>query len=107
MADFLKVVTYIPSGMADTSQWMAAMLAFLVSLLTMYNAAKLRRGVLAVSTYAFGTGMLSLALGFLVIAAPAWSDHETINLVYHLLFIVGFALLGFGSFKIYRMSQIK
>ncbi|MCL5784982.1 MAG: hypothetical protein M1142_06560 [Patescibacteria group bacterium] len=98
--NFTSNVTYL-------SRLLAVAMAFLVSLLTLYNAARLRQGILAVSTYAFGAGMLSLSLGFLALAAPAWADSDTISLTYHLLFILGFALLGFGSFKIYRMSRIK
>lgn len=94
-------------GLPNIAEVVALMLAFLVSLLTLYNAAKLKTGVLAVSTYSFGAGMLALSLGFLTLAAPAWADKEVMSLVYYLLFTLGFALLGFGSYKIYQMSQVK
>lgn len=94
-------------GLPEVTELVALLLSFLVSLLTLYNAARLKTGVLAVSTYAFGAGMLALSLGFLTLAAPAWADKEVMSLGFYFLFTLGFALLGFGSFKIYQMSQIK
>lgn len=95
------------SNLAEISQWLALILAFLVSLLTLYNAARLKSGILAISTYAFGAGMLSLSLGFMFLVFPGWAGEQITITAYHLLFILGFALLGWGSFQIYRMSNIK
>jgi len=81
-------------------------LAFIVSLLTLYNAYKLRSGILAVSTFAFGAGMLCLAAAFFIIILPVWIFSSVAEIVRNVLFFAGFILLGFGSFKIYKMSQI-
>lgn len=94
-------------SLLEILKWLAAILAFLVSLLTLYNAARLRQGVLAVSTMSFGLGMLSLAMGLLLTTSPAWAEPEIISKVYYGLFILGFFLLGFGSLKVYSMSKIK
>ena len=94
-------------SLSEVLQWIAVSLAFLVSLLTLYNAARLRQGILAVSTVSFGLGMLSLSMGFLLAISPSLADPETITAVNYALFILGFFLLGLGSFKIYKMSQIK
>ena len=105
--ELLKHLSYIPLlNRSEFLEWLAAILSFLVSLLTLYNAAKLKTGILAVSTYAFGAGMLSLAVGLLFISTPLWADPETIQLMFRLAFILGFALLGFGSYQIYRMSKV-
>lgn len=87
--------------------WLSVTLAAVVSLLTLYNAAKLKTGVLAISTYAFGGGMLFLSAAFLLLTLPIGADPEMADLVSKLLFFAGFLLLGFGSWKIYKMSQIK
>lgn len=81
-------------------------LAFLGSFLTLYNAVKLKSGVLAVSSYAFGGGMLCLSAAFLLNLMPFGltdSFSETLSLV---LLLLGFGLLCFGSFKIFKMSQV-
>lgn len=105
--ELIKHLSYIPLlNFAELLEWLAAAASFLVSLLTMYNAAKLRSGILAVSTYAFGAGMLSLAVGFLFLSTPGWADPETVQLMFRLSFILGFVLLGFGSYKIYKMAKI-
>lgn len=93
--------------MNDLFIWVAVALASIVSLLTLSNAAKLKTGVLAISTYAFGGGMLSLAASFAVLQLPLGADLQLLLFMSRLLFVVGFLLLGFGSFKIYQMSQIK
>lgn len=90
----------------EIAQWVAATLAFIVSLLTLYNSARLRQGIIAVSTASSGIGMLLLAFGFLLFATQGAMADEMM-VVYHLVFIAGFILLGFGSFKIYLMSKIK
>lgn len=82
-------------------------LAFFVSLLTLSNAARLRTGVLAMSTFAFGTGMLALSAGFFLLTLPNWIAPENTKLAYQVFFVLGFILLGFGSYQIYRMSKIK
>lgn len=92
----------------DTTEvinWVIIALAVTVSLLTLYNAARLRTGVLAISTYAFGGGMLCLSAAFFLLSVPALADAVTVGLAYRVLFIAGFVLLGFGSFKIYLMSR--
>lgn len=94
-------------SLPDVSGWIAAILAFLVSSLTLYNATRLKKGLLAVATYAFGAGMLSLSLGFLVVKASTGADQELVSLIYYLLFTLGFALLGFGSYQIYLTSKAK
>ncbi|MFH0937308.1 MAG: hypothetical protein V1808_03360 [Candidatus Daviesbacteria bacterium] len=86
-------------------RWAIAGLAAIVALLTLYNAAKIGSGILAVSTYAFGAGMLCLSTAFLILALPDGGTTELGQIVYHLLFVVGFILLGFGSYKIYKMSK--
>lgn len=87
--------------------WAGITLALIVSLLTLFNAAKLKTGVLAMSTYAFGGGMLLLSAAFLLIFLPLTVNPETAGFVSSTFFTIGFLLLGFGSFKIYQMSQIK
>ncbi len=94
-------------GTAEIIAWIATVLALIVSLLTMFNAAKLKTGILAISTYAFGGGMLFLAGSFLLTALPLTVEPDLAELVSRILFLVGFVLLGFGSYKIYTMSQIK
>lgn len=84
-----------------------SMLVFLVSLLTLYSAAILRKGILAVSMLSFGVGMLLISIGFLLRAVPDWNSLEQTVLIYDLAFITGFLLLGFGSYKIFTMSRIK
>lgn len=81
-------------------------IAFIASLLTLYNAAKLRTGILAISTYAFGAGMLCLSTGFALTTLPITSDPVTLLTVSRVLFFAGFVLLGLGSYKIYQMSKI-
>ncbi len=94
--------------MLEYSQWAAAVLALLVSVLTLYNAAKLRSGIIAVATYASGTGMVLVAAGFfLQLNGGLISDRELAELVYNLALIAGFCLMGVGSFKIFQMSRIK
>ncbi len=81
-------------------------LAFLASFLTLYNAVNLKSGVLAMSCYALGGGMLCLSAAFLLSIMPVGlsdSLNESISLV---LLILGFGLLCFGSYKIFKMSQI-
>lgn len=96
-----EVVTKI-----EVFRWIVALLSFLVSLLTLYNASKLKTGILAVSTYAFGGGMLCLSAAFLTLALPAWSASEFSESIRILLLIIGFCLLGFGSYKVYSMSKV-
>ena len=97
-----NVIITIP----DPAQWMAAVLAFVVSLLTLYNAARLRQGIIAVSATASGVGMLLLAFGFLLLATQGGTESDWMTM-YNISFILGFLFLGFGSFKIYQMSKIK
>lgn len=87
-------------------KWFIALLALLVSLLTLYNAVKLKSGVLAVATYAFGGGMLCLSAAALLLAFPLFSLPQLGSIVQDVLFIIGFLLLGFGSYKIYSMSKV-
>ena len=94
--------------MVEYSQWTAAVLASLVSILTLYNAARLKSGILAVSTYATGTGMVLVAGGFFLQLDPGLiNDPELAEIVYNLALIAGFCLMGGGSFKILQMSRIK
>lgn len=90
----------------EVAQWVAAALAFIVSLLTLYNSARLRQGIIAASAASSGIGMLFLAFGFLLLATQGEVESEWMS-IYHISFIAGFILLGFGSFKIYQMSKIK
>jgi len=81
-------------------------LAFIASFLTLYNAVKLKSGVLAMSSYAFGAGMLFLSTAFLLgIKSFGLTDNlnEAISLG---LLLLGFGLLCFGSYKIFKMSQV-
>lgn len=96
--DLIDVVEYL--------KWVVAALAFLVSLLTLTNAFRLRSGVLAVSTYSAGAGMLFIAAGLFLLNVPVWASLEVMTLTNYVLFFLGFILLGVGSFKIYRMSQV-
>lgn len=96
-----EVVTVV-----DVSKWLITALSFLVSLLTLYNASRLKTGILAVATYAFGGGMLCLSAAFLTTALAAWSVSEFTEIIRVILLIVGFCLLGFGSYKVYSMSKI-
>lgn len=91
---------------SDLAQFLAVVLSALVSLLTLYNAARLKSGILAVATYAFGAGMLALTIGFLFLARTQWGDPETRSLIYFSSFVLGFILLGVGSYKIYTMSKV-
>lgn len=88
------------------AQWLAVALALGVSLLTMYNAIKLKSGILAISTYAFGGGMLCLVTAFALPKLPLGASPALVDVVYNILFFAAFLLLGFGSYKIYRMSQV-
>ncbi|RJO60715.1 hypothetical protein C4544_04560 [candidate division WS5 bacterium] len=99
--ELITIITLI-----DFIQWFAVVLASLVSLLTLYNAAKLRSGVLAMATYAFGAGMLCLAAAFFLLAIPDLNSSLTVDWLYRILFVIGFSMLGLGSFKIYKMSQV-
>lgn len=92
---------------SELLSWIGITLALVVSLLTLFNAAKLKTGVLAMSTYAFGGGMLFLSASYLLVSLPIGAQPETADFVSKILFLVGFILLGFGSWKIYQMSQIK
>lgn len=87
-------------------KWFIALLALLVSLLTLYNAVKLKSGVLAEATYAFGGGMLCLSAATLLLAFPLFPLSQMGDFVQNILFGAGFILLGIGSFKIYSMSKI-
>lgn len=93
--------------MIDFVQWIALTIAALVSLLTLYNAARLKTGVLAMSTYAFGGGMLFLSAGFFLLNFPLGVGLESLVTMYRTFFLIGFILLGWGSYQIYQMSQIK
>ena len=93
--------------MIDFIQWIGITVAALVSLLTLYNAARLRTGVLAVSTYAFGGGMLFLAAGFFLLNFPLGVDLSSLVTMYRTFFLIGFILLGWGSYQIYQMSRIR
>ncbi len=93
--------------MIDLMQWVALTIASLVSLLTLYNAARLKTGVLAMSTYAFGGGMLFLAAGFFLLNFPLGVDLSILVTMYRTFFLIGFILLGWGSWQIYQMSRIK
>lgn len=97
----LQVIT-----LNDVTSWLAAILAFLVSLLTLYNAARLQKGILAVATAASGAGMLSISGAFFILAASSTSQLGISSLPYNILFVVGFLLLGYGSYKIYIMSKV-
>lgn len=88
----------------DFFSWAAAVLAFLVSLLTLYNAARLQKGILAVATVFSGAGMLSISGAFFILALSSQSG--TASLPYNILFVVGFLLLGYGSYRIYTMSKV-
>lgn len=91
----------------DLARWVAVGLAFVVSLLTLYNAARLKTGMLAVSTYMAGSGMIFLAAGlFLVTSTVVWADLNVMSLTNYVLFIIGFVFLGLGAFKIYQMSRV-
>lgn len=102
LISILKVITA-----AELSSWVALILAFLVSLLTLYNAAKLRSGILAISTYAFGVGMLCLSVALALLVLPYSLNPDPEGLFYKLFFIIGFLFLAFGSFKVYSMSHLK
>lgn len=94
------------SEISTILRWVIIGLAFLASFLTLYNAVKLKSGVLAMSSYAFGGGMLCLSAAFLLSIMPfGFTDslQEAISLI---LLFLGFGLLGFGSFKIFKMSQV-
>jgi hypothetical protein len=78
-----------------------------VSLLTLYNAARLRTGILAVSAYASGAGMLSLSAGLFLLTMSFNGGISDIPTIYYSLFIIGFIFLGAGAFKIYQMSRIR
>lgn len=82
-------------------------LAFFVSLFTLSNAARLKTGILAISTFAFGAGMMALAAGFFLLTLPAWISPENAKIAYKVFFVIGFIFLGLGSYKVYRMSKIK
>lgn len=92
--------------MIDIIQWIGLTVASLVSLLTLYNAARLRTGVLAMSTYAFGGGMLFLAAGFFLLNFPLGVDLSSLVNMYRAFFLIGFILLGWGSYQIYKMSRV-
>lgn len=92
--------------MTDITQWIALTISSLVSLLTLYNAARLRTGILAMSTYAFGGGMLFLAAGFFLLNFPLGVGLESLVTMYRVFFLTGFILLGWGSYQIYRMSRV-
>lgn len=92
--------------MIDLIQWAALTIAALVSLLTLYNAARLRTGVLAMSTYAFGGGMLFLAAGFFLLNFPLGVDLGSLVAMYRIFFLIGFILLGWGSYQIYKISRV-
>lgn len=98
MDQFFTVSAYEASGL------IIALIAFLVSILTMYNAAKLKTGIIAASTVSFGIGMLCLSAGFFLLALPPWIGSDPI--LYRVLFAVGFIFLGWGSYKIFKMAQI-
>lgn len=94
------------SEMGTILRGLIVALAFIASFLTLYNAVKLKSGVLAMSCYAFGGGMLCLSAVFLLSIMPFGltdSLNETISLI---LLILGFGLLCFGSYKIFKMSQV-
>lgn len=92
--------------LAESTKWLITFLAFVVSLLTLYNAARLRTGILAVATYASGAGMLCVSTAFLLLVLPGWVASETATILHQILLLVGFLLLGFGSYKIYKMSRV-
>lgn len=106
MIDILNQLAFISSTSATGLKWFIALLALLVSLLTLYNAVKLKSGILAVATYAFGGGMLCLSAALLLLAFPLLSASEFGEIVQDMLFVGGFLLLGFGSYKIYQMSHV-
>ncbi len=93
--------------MIDLTQWIALTLAAVVSLLTLYNAARLKTGIIAMSTYAFGGGMLFLSAGFFLLNFPVGVPLDTLVTMYRAFFLIGFILLGLGSYQIYKMSRIK
>src|SRR5690348_11960765 len=91
------------SNIHDLFSWSAAILAFLVSLLTLYNAARLRIGILALATVFSGAGMLSISGAFFILAS---NNQLNDSLTSNILFVVGFLLLGYSSFRIYTMSKV-
>lgn len=93
-------------NLSEITLWSATALASVVGLLTLYNAAKLKTGILAVATYAFGAGMFCLAGGLLLRTILNSQNAGSADLVFNSLFFVGFALLGYGSYRIYQMSKI-
>lgn len=97
----------ITATIPEIFQWTIAALALIVSILTISNGVKIKSGVLATSTYAFGFGMLSIALAFFLLVLPGWLSTEATSLASSLFFIGGFLLLGFGSYQIYKMSRMR
>lgn len=92
--------------MTDLIQWLGLTIAAIVSLLTLYNAARLRSGVLAMSTYAYGGGMLCIAAGFFLLVTPFGTNFDSVIAMHKALFLAGFILLGWGSYQIYKMSRV-
>lgn len=91
----------------DISLWTATVLASIVGLLTLHNAAKLKTGILAIATYSFGAGMFCLAGTLLIkIFLKDQITNPQIDVLMNALFIVGFAFMGYGSYRIYQMSKI-
>ena len=93
--------------MIDLIQWIGLTIAAVVSLLTLYNAARLRSGIIAMSTYAFGGGMLCITAASFLLVMPYGINFDSVMIMYRFLFLAGFILLGWGSWQIYKMSQIK
>lgn len=91
---------------AGLIKWFIALLALLVGLLTLYNAVRLKSGILAVATYAFGGGIFCLSAALLLLAFPLFPASEFGEMVQSGLFMTGFILLGIGSYKIYSMSKL-
>ncbi len=93
-------------SLIDITFWSATLLSSIVGLLTLYNAAKLKTGILAVATYSFGAGMFCLAGSLLLKTLLNNQSQDSVNLITNCLFLVGFAFLGYGSYRIYQMSKI-
>ena len=97
----------------DTLHLLASVLALLVAVLTFYNAARFKTGILAQSTYLASLGMLLIGLSFFVLVLPvSLSELLQVNgidawVVANICFMIGFLMLGLSSYLIFRMSRIK
>jgi len=83
--------------------WLAIIIGFIASFLTLFYAYRLRGGVVGTALTLFGVGMLLVVAGFLAVAI-AWTDEATQATVHDVAFIIGYALMVGGGLRLRQIA---